>query len=139
VSIAPRAVNQPTPQTSFTDADLGRTRAPSAAGGATAAAVPVAADEEGRHEWAERIRDREDEVRQARSRARRVEAQLDALRARAAASASDFDAHQKVERELTDALDDLDKAEREVSRAERALDEAKEGARRAGFRVVEKE
>jgi outer membrane protein TolC len=48
--------------------------------------------------------------------------------------ASDVDAHDKAQREVTDALEDLEKAERKFSEKQRDLDEAKEKARAAGVR-----
>jgi hypothetical protein len=87
------------------------------------------------HKWTSRLRDREDDVRDAQSKARRLEAEAAVKRARAEATAGDADARQKAERELADALEDLEKAERKVSEKQRDLDETKQEARAAGIRL----
>jgi hypothetical protein len=149
-SIAPPS--EPTRKTAFTNDDLVRLRsgqgAPAVAtpvaatttsGGAigTAATVPLSASagtEDRGREWIGRVRDREDDVQNAQAKVRRAQAEVDARRAQAVAVARDVDAHDKAQRELTDALEDLEKAERKLSEKQRDLDETMQQARAAGVR-----
>jgi hypothetical protein len=150
-SIAPPS--EPTHKTAFTDADLARVRgsqfAPPVATPVTstatassgvvsnAVAVPTRAteiSEDKAREWIGRVRDREDDVREAQAKVRRHETEVEARRAHALAVAGDADAHDKAQRDVTDALEDLEKAERKLSEKQRDLDEAKVSARAAGVR-----
>ena len=62
------------------------------------------------------------------------QAEVEARRAHAVAVVGDVDAHDKAQRDVTDALEDLEKAERKLSEKQRDLDEAKVSARAAGVR-----
>lgn len=144
-SIAPPS--EPTRKTTFTNDDLERTRGQAAlvpiapvasaalvtSGDAAAARAASVSDDEMR-DWISRVRDREDDLLQAQAKVRRLEAEAEARRAHAAAASSDLDAHEKAQREFTDALEDLEKAERKVSEKQRDLDEARVRARAAGVR-----
>ena len=150
-SIAPPS--EPTRKTAFTDADLARMRgsqyAPpvvtpvtstaTAPSGIVSSAVAVPmrgtdVSEDKAREWIARVRDRADDVREAQAKVRRHETEVEARRAHAIAVASDVAAHDKAQRDVTDALEDLEKAERKLSEKQRDLDEAKVSARAAGVR-----
>jgi hypothetical protein len=148
-SIAPPS--EPTRKTAFTNDDLVRLRGgqdapvvatpvvatPASAGVLrNAAAVPITANvgAEEQARWIGRVRDREDDVQDAQAKVRRAQAEVDARRAHAVAVAGDVEAHDKAQRDVTDALEDLEKAERKLSEKQRDLDEAKSQAQAAGVR-----
>jgi hypothetical protein len=139
-SIAPPS--QPTRKTAFTNDDLSRERiaapvvsAPApAVASSTASAATYGPTEHDVHKWTSRLRDREDDVREAQSKVRRIEAEAAVSRARAEAQAGDPEARDKAQREVEDALRDLEKAERKLSEKQRDLDETKQEARAAGLR-----
>jgi hypothetical protein len=138
-SIAPPT--EPTHKTAFTNDDLGRSRPVGTV--SAPAAVPVSAassaasygpTEGDVKKWTSRLRDREDDVREAQSKVRRIEAEAAVNRARAEATAGDPEARDKARRDAEDALEDLEKAERKLSEKQRDLDETKQEARAAGLR-----
>jgi hypothetical protein len=152
-SIAPPS--EPTRQTAFTNDDLEHPRGqPPVAVSAAVSSVPTATgtplgviadsvapvrpaasvSDGDVSKWTSRIRDREDSVRDAQSKVRRLEAEAAVKRARAEALAGDEGARDKAEREVADALEDLEKAERKLSEKQRDLDETKDEARSAGVR-----
>jgi hypothetical protein len=150
-SIAPPS--EPTRKTAFTNDDLARvrtepavavpaavTQAPRPTGtplgviADSVAPVRSSASEDDVRKWTERLRDREDELRDALSKVRRLDAEAAVKRARAEALAGDAEAQDKARREVEDALEDLEKAERKASEKQRDLDEAKTEARAAGIR-----
>ena len=139
-AIAPPS--QPTHKTAFTNDDLSRERAPAVVVPAPAAAPPSVTSsgptygptEDDVRKWTRRLRDREDDVREAQSKVRRIEAEAAVNRARAESVAGDPDAREKARRDAEDALGDLEKAERKLSEKQRDLDETKQQARAAGLR-----
>jgi hypothetical protein len=139
-AIAPPS--QPTRKTTFTDADLSHAGMPSAVASVPAAAAPrlpasaatYGPTEDDVQKWTSRLRDREDDVREAQGKVRRIEAEAAVSRARAEAMAGDPDARDKARRETEDALADLEKAERKLAEKQRELDETKQEARSAGLR-----
>ena len=143
-SIAPPT--QPTRKTAFTNDDLSGDRvaapvvsAPIAAAPPVTSPTPASGATYGPSEhdvrkWTSRLRDREDDVREAQSKVRRIEAEAAVNRARAEALAGDPEAREKARRDAEDALADLEKAERKLSEKQRELDETKQDARAAGLR-----
>lgn len=144
-SIAPPS--EPTRKTVFTNDDLVAMRGRSApapttpvasatlvSSGDTATGRATGVSDDAAPEWISRVRDREDDLRQAQAKARRLEVEAEARRAHAVAVAADADAREKAHREVTEALEDLEKAERKVAEKQRDLDEAVAGARAAGVR-----
>ena len=145
-AIAPSS--QSTNKTAFTNDDLSRERAPAAVVRAPAVVpAPTAAPpsvtssapfygptEDDVRKWTKRLHDREDDVREAQSKVRRIESEAAVNRARAEAMAADPEAREKARRDTEDAREDLDKAERKLSEKQRDLDETKQQARAAGLR-----